>query len=93
MKAIWNGQVLAESNETIIIEGNHYFPQDSINANFFNPSDTHTVCHWKGAASYFSINVDDEVNQDAAWFYPDPSDLAKGIKDHVAFWRGVEVTK
>lgn len=93
MKAIWNGQVLAESNETIIIEGNHYFPQDSIDANFFKPSDTHTVCHWKGTASYFSINVDEKVNQDAAWFYPDPSDLAKGIKDYVAFWKGVEVTK
>ena len=93
MKAIWNGQLLAESNETINIEGNHYFPQDSINSDLFKSSETQTVCHWKGAASYYTIEVDGEVNQDAAWYYPDPSNLAAGIKDHVAFWRGVEITK
>ena len=93
MKAIWNGEVVAESNDTVIIEGNHYFPQNSIKSNFFKNSDTNTVCHWKGTASYYSLEVDGSVNQDAAWYYPDPSDLAEGIKDYVAFWRGVEVTK
>ncbi|MCK4751079.1 MAG: DUF427 domain-containing protein [Bacteroidales bacterium] len=93
MKALWNGRVLAESNDTVIIEGNHYFPADSINSDYFKPSDTHTVCHWKGTASYYTIDVEGIRNQDAAWFYPDPSELASGIKDHVAFWRGVEITK
>ena len=93
MKAIWNGEVVAESNDTVIIEGNHYFPQNSIKSNFFKSSDTNTVCHWKGTASYYSLEVDGSVNHDAAWYYPDPSDLAEGIKDYVAFWRGVEVTK
>ncbi len=93
MKAIWNGKVLAESEDTKIIEGNHYFPADSINSNFFKTSETHTVCHWKGTASYYSIDVDGTVNEDAAWYYPEPSTLAAGIKDHVAFWKGVEVTK
>lgn len=93
MKAIWNGEILAESNDTVIIEGNHYFPKDSIKSNYFKSSDTHTACHWKGTASYFSIEVDGNVNQDAAWYYSDPSNMADGIKDHVAFWRGVEVTK
>lgn len=93
MKATWNGQLLAESDDTIIIEGNHYFPRHSIKSNFFKSSDTQTVCHWKGTASYFSIEVEGQVNQDAAWTYPDPSNLAEGLKDHVAFWRGVEVTK
>ncbi len=93
MKAIWNGEVVAESDDTKIIEGNHYFPQDSIRPDFFKPSETQTVCHWKGTASYYSLEVDGTVNKDAAWYYPAPSNLAKGIKDHVAFWRGVEVTK
>ena len=93
MKAIWNGQVIADSNDTKIIEGNHYFPVDSINTNLLKISDTHTVCHWKGTASYYNIEVNDKVNRDAAWYYPEPSGLAEGIKNHVAFWRGVEVTK
>ena len=93
MKAVWNGKVLAESDASKIVEGNHYFPAESINKSYIKSSETHTICHWKGTASYYNLDVDGEVNQDAAWFYPDPSDLAEGIKDHVAFWRGVEVTK
>jgi len=93
MKAIWNSQVIAESNDTINIEGNHYFPVDSMNKEFLKDSETHTVCHWKGTASYYDIKVNGKVNQDAAWFYPEPSNLAEGIKDHVAFWRGVEITQ
>ena len=75
------------------MEGNHYFPADSINTNLLKTSETNTVCHWKGTASYYSIKVNDKVNQDAAWYYPEPSSLAEGIKDHVAFWKGVEVTR
>ena len=93
MKSIWNGKVLAESDDTIMIEGNHYFPEDSINRKYLGDSDTHTVCHWKGTASYFNVRVKESVNSDAAWYYPDPSNLAAGIKNRVAFWRGVEVTK
>jgi uncharacterized protein (DUF427 family) len=93
MKAIWNGKVIDESNDTVIIEGNHYFPADSIKKDYFKPSNTQTTCHWKGTASYYSVDVDGKKNQDAAWYYPEPSDQAAGIKDHVAFWRGVEVTK
>jgi len=93
MKAIWNNQVIAESNDTINIEGNHYFPVESMNPKFLKPSETQTVCHWKGTASYYNIDVKGEVNQDGAWYYPEPSNLAEGIKDHVAFWRGVEITK
>jgi uncharacterized protein (DUF427 family) len=93
MKAIWNNQVIAESDDTIIIEGNHYFPVESMNPKFLKPSETQTECHWKGTASYYNIDVKGEVNQDAAWYYPKPSNLAEGIKDHVAFWRGVEITK
>jgi uncharacterized protein (DUF427 family) len=90
-KAIWNGEVLAESDETIVIEGNHYFPPDSINRAHFQDSETHTVCSWKGVASYFNITADGEENRDAAWYYPDPSYSASKIKDYVAFWRGVKV--
>ncbi|HNP20148.1 MAG TPA: DUF427 domain-containing protein [Fulvivirga sp.] len=93
MKAIWNGKVLAESNDTIVIEGNHYFPKNSINKEFFKPSDTHTVCPWKGTASYFTLNVDGKTNEDAAWYYPETSELAAQIKGYVAFWKGVEVVK
>jgi len=91
MKAIFKGQIIAESNETIRVEGNHYFPEDSINKEFLQASDTHTTCHWKGVASYYDIKVDGEVNEDAAWFYPDPSSMADKIKNHVAFWRGVSI--
>lgn len=92
MKAIWNGKVLAESENTVIVEGNHYFPPESLKKEFFEESNTNTTCPWKGIASYYSISVDGEINNDAAWYYPAPKDAAKQIKDHVAFWRGVEVT-
>lgn len=93
MKAIWNGEVIAESDNTIVIEGNHYFPKDSIKKEYFENSDTNTVCPWKGMASYYTIKVDGKENRDAAWYYADPREMAKGFKDHVAFWRGVEVVK
>ena len=94
MKAIWNGQTIAESNDTVVVEGNHYFPLSSIKKDFFKESQKQSTCPWKGQASYFSIEVDGQVNADAAWYYPNPSDLAieKGIKDKVAFWKGVEVS-
>lgn len=91
MKAIWNNTVLAESDDTIIIENNHYFPEDSIHKRYFKPSETHTTCPWKGRASYYTISVDGEENTDAAWFYPEVSELAKPIKGRIAFWKGVEV--
>lgn len=90
-KAIWNGKVIAESDQTIVIEGNHYFPPSSIKDEFFKETDTHTVCPWKGTASYYSITVDGKENKDAAWFYPEVSPLAKSIKGYVGFWKGVEV--
>ncbi|WP_299338888.1 DUF427 domain-containing protein [uncultured Psychroserpens sp.] len=93
MKAIWNNQVLAESENTIVIENNHYFPPESINKAFFKTSDTHTTCAWKGEASYYTIDVDGKENKDAAWFYPEVSELAKSIKGYVAFWRGVEIVQ
>ena len=90
-KAIWNGQVLAESDETIVVEGNHYFPPESVNMELFKNSETHTVCPWKGTASYYSVEVDGETNNDAAWYYPDAKYPAKNIENYVAFWKGVEV--
>lgn len=93
MKAIWKNQILAESDKTIQIEGNQYFPADSINKEFFKSSNTHSTCPWKGIASYYNIEVDGEVNKDAAWYYPDPKSAAKEIKDYVAFWKGVEVIR
>jgi uncharacterized protein (DUF427 family) len=92
MKAMWNGAVLAESDRTVVVEGNHYFPPDSIKREYFRPSETHTVCGWKGTASYFVIEVDGKQNPDAAWYYPDPKDAAKEIAGYVAFWKGVTVT-
>lgn len=92
MKAIWNGQVIAQSDDTVVVEGNHYFPKEAIKEEFFETTNTHTVCPWKGTASYYSVKVDGEVNKDAAWYYPDPKDAAKEIKGRVAFWKGVEVT-
>ena len=92
MKAIWNGVVLAESNETVVVEGNHYFPPDALNRDYFVESDHHTRCPWKGLASYYTLEVEGESNPNAAWYYPDPSDAARQIKDHVAFWKGVQVT-
>ncbi|WP_422361237.1 DUF427 domain-containing protein [Reichenbachiella sp.] len=93
MKAIWNGQVLAESEDTLVVENNHYFPPQSINRDFFKSSDTHSNCPWKGVASYYNVEVNGETNKDAAWYYPSASDLAKNIEGYVAFWKGVEVVK
>ena len=90
-KAIWNGAVLAESENTEVVEGNHYFPHDAVNWQYFRDSDHSTVCPWKGVASYYDIEVDGQVNRNAAWYYPEPSAAAAQIKDHVAFWRGVQV--
>ena len=91
MKAIWKKVIIAESDDTVMVEGNHYFPDNSIKAQFFRESNTHTFCSWKGKASYYDIVVDDAINLDAAWFYPDPKPEALNIKNHLAFWRGVEV--
>lgn len=90
-KASWNGAVLAESDRTVVVEGNQYFPPDSVRSEFFRSSDTHTVCPWKGTASYHHLEVNGQRNSDAAWFYPDPKPAASQIKDHVAFWKGVRV--
>jgi uncharacterized protein (DUF427 family) len=92
-KAIWNGAVLAESDETIVVEGNHYFPPESVNWDHFEESETHTICSWKGVASYYDVVQDGEVNKNAAWYYPDPKPAAAKIKNYVAFWRGVRVEK
>ena len=91
MKATWKGAMLAESDDTVVVEGNHYFPPDSIKREHFRENETHTVCPWKGTASYYDVVVGGEVNSDAAWYYPQPKDAAKEIKDRVAFWRGVKV--
>ena len=91
MKAIWNNQIIAQSNETVVIENNHYFPPKSIKNEFFKKSDTHTHCPWKGDASYYSLDVHGKINQDAAWHYPKTSHAAKPIEGYVAFWKGVEV--
>jgi uncharacterized protein (DUF427 family) len=93
MKAIWNGQVIAESDDTINIEGNQYFPADAINKEYFKPSGTHTTCPWKGEASYYTLQVDGKENKDAAWYYPEAKPMAKSIEGRVAFWKGVEVEK
>ncbi len=93
MKAIYNGEIIAQSNDTIVIEGNHYFPPSSLKNNFLKESSTHTTCPWKGVASYYNIEVNGTTNNDAAWFYPNPSNKAKEIKDYVAFWKGVQITK
>ena len=92
MKAIWNKKVIAESNKTVVVENNHYFPVESVNKEYLQSSEKHSSCPWKGLASYYSLAVDGEVNKDAAWFYPQPKDAAKEIKDHVAFWKGVQIT-
>lgn len=90
-KAVWNGAVLAESDNCQIVEGNYYFPPDSINRQYFKESDTHTVCSWKGVASYYNIEVNGELNKDAAWYYPEPKEKAKHIAGYVAFWKGVKI--
>jgi uncharacterized protein (DUF427 family) len=91
MKAIWNGKVLAESDRTVVVEGNHYFPPGSVNKNYFEASSTHTTCPWKGEASYYTVMVDGQSNKDAAWYYPEPKEAAQQIRDYVAFWKGVKV--
>jgi len=97
MKAVWNGTTLAESDDTLVVENNHYFPADSINAELFSDSNTHTTCAWKGEASYKNITVDGQVNEDAAWYYPEPKDAdysgksPADFKDRYAFWKGVTV--
>lgn len=97
MKAVWNGQILADSGDFIEIEGNAYFPPDSVNKEFFTESTTHTTCPWKGEASYYTIKVDDKENHDAAWYYPVPKDgsvekVGHDFANYVAFWKGVEIT-
>ncbi|MGE0770341.1 MAG: DUF427 domain-containing protein [Cyclobacteriaceae bacterium] len=93
MKAIWNGKILAESEDTVVIEGNHYFPVTSLKTQHFSHSDSHTFCPWKGTASYYHVDVDGKRNPDAAWFYAEPKEAAGVIKGRVAFWKGVEVVK
>jgi len=92
MRAVWNGAVLAESDDTVVVENNHYFPAESIHTEYFGPSTTHTTCPWKGEASYYSVTVDGKTNEDAAWYYPEPKPEAEMIAGRVAFWRGVEVS-
>ena len=92
-KAVWKGKVIAETTTFETVEGNVYFPPDAIKKEFFRPSETHTTCPWKGLASYYDVVVDGEVNKDAAWFYPSPKPAAANIKDHIAFWHGVNVEK
>jgi uncharacterized protein (DUF427 family) len=91
MKATWNGVVLAESDQTVVVEGNHYFPPDSLHGEYFRDSEARTLCPWKGTASYKTVEVSGEANPDAAWYYPEPKEAAAEIKDHYAFWKGVEV--
>ncbi len=93
MKAVWNGAVLAESDQGITVEGNYYFPPASVNREYLRESKTHTTCFWKGLASYYTVEVDGKVNRDAAWYYPEPSTAAQEIKDYIAFWRGVRVVE
>lgn len=92
MKAVWKGAVLAQSDRTEVVEGNQYFPPDAIDKQYFKPSETHSLCPWKGTASYYSVEVNGDRNPDAAWFYPQASEKAKNIEGYVAFWKGVEVT-
>ena len=90
-EAWWNGRRLAASHDTVVVEGNHYFPPDAVDAALLRSSDTHTVCSWKGTASYHTLCVDGAENRDAAWYYPDPKPAAAEIKDRIAFWKGVEI--
>lgn len=90
-KAIWNGKVIAESDHTVRIEGNLYFPSETVNSEYLELSDHHTTCFWKGVASYYDIKVEDKINRNAAWYYPDPSQRAGAIKNHIAFWHGVDI--
>jgi uncharacterized protein (DUF427 family) len=91
MQAIWNGEVIADSDDTVVVENNHYFPLESVRQDVLRPSQYATVCPWKGTASYYSLEVDGKLNQDAAWYYREPKEAAAEIRGRVAFWRGVEV--
>jgi uncharacterized protein (DUF427 family) len=93
VQAVWNGTVLAESDRTVVVEGNHYFPPEDVSTEYFESSSKHSVCPWKGTASYYDVVVDGERNRAAAWYYPKPSQAAAKIKDHVAFWHGVKVKR
>ncbi len=93
MKATWNNTLIAESDATVVVENNHYFPADSIKKEYFKSSDKHTTCPWKGKASYYTLEVDGKKNEDAAWYYQEPKEAAKEIKGHIAFWKGVTVQK
>ena len=90
-KATWNGKQIAESSDTVVVEGNHYFPREAVDAQLLRPSSKHTTCPWKGLASYFDLVVDGKINEGAAWYYPEPKSAAAEIKDRIAFWRGVQV--
>ena len=92
MKAVWNNTVIAESDDTVVVEGNHYFPPDSIKSEYFKPSDTTSVCPWKGTASYYSLDIDGQQNPDAAWYYPETKEAANNIRGRIAFWKGVAVS-
>ena len=91
VKAVWNGKVIAQSDDTVVVEGNHYFPRDAVSSEFLVESQKQTGCPWKGTANYFSLNVDGQQNPDAAWYYPEPKSAAKEVKRRVAFWHGVQV--
>jgi uncharacterized protein (DUF427 family) len=91
MKAIWNGTVIAESNDTVVVEGNHYFPESALDRRYVMPSNLHTTCSWKGTASYYNLLVEGNANPDAVWYYPEPKEAASEIKGRVAFWKGVKV--
>ena len=91
VRAIWNGAVLAESDKTVVVEGNRYFPPDSVNSEYLRETSKHTACPWKGQAGYYDVQVDGQRNRDAAWYYPNPKPAAAEVKDYIAFWRGVKV--
>jgi uncharacterized protein (DUF427 family) len=91
-QATWQGAVLAESDQTIVVEGNHYFPPEAVQRAYLQPSEAHTVCSWKGLASYYDVVVDGQVNKEAAWYYPAPKDAAGNIANYIAFWHGVQVS-
>lgn len=93
MKAIWNNEIIAESNDTIVVENNHYFPENTVKKEFLKGSDTHTTCPWKGEASYYTLTVNGKDNKDAAWYYPNPKPAARNIQNYIAFWKGVTVTE
>ena len=92
MRAVWNDKVIAESADTVVVEGNHYFPPEAIRAEYFKPSATTSVCGWKGTAHYYTLDVDGRQNPDAAWYYPETKDAAQQIRGRVAFWKGVQVS-